>query len=46
MSAEETIAACLEQIEPTNPSVNAVVTLVTERAMRDARAADIGSLGA
>ena len=34
------MAACLEQIERTNPRVNAIVTLVPERAMRDARAAD------
>ena len=40
VSAEETMAACIEQIERTNPSVNAIVTLVPERAMRDARAAD------
>jgi amidase len=40
VSAEETMAACLDQIERTNPRVNAIVTLVPERAMRDARAAD------
>src|SRR5918997_6148363 len=34
------MAACIEQIGRTNPSVNAIVTLVPERAMRDARAAD------
>jgi amidase len=37
LSAEEVLAACLEQIERTNPRVNAIVTLVPERAMRDAR---------
>ncbi|CAN5760205.1 amidase [soil metagenome] len=40
LSAQEVTAACLEQIERTNPHVNAIVTLVPERAMRDARAAD------
>jgi amidase len=40
LSAEETLAACLEQTDRTNPHVNAIVTLVPERAMRDARAAD------
>jgi amidase len=40
LSAEETTAACLEQTDRTNPHVNAIVTLVPERAMRDARAAD------
>jgi amidase len=40
LSAEETMAACLEQIGRTNPRVNAIVTLVPERAMREARAAD------
>ncbi|HXK40033.1 MAG TPA: amidase family protein, partial [Candidatus Paceibacterota bacterium] len=40
VSAEEAMAACLKQIERTNPRVNAIVTLVPERAMRDARAAD------
>lgn len=40
LSAEEVVAACLEQIGRTNPQVNAIVTLVPERAMRDARAAD------
>src|ERR671917_1773016 len=40
VSAEETVAACLDQVERTNPRVNAIVTLVPERAMRDARAAD------
>ncbi len=40
LSAQEVTAACLEQTERTNPHVNAVVTLVPERAMRDARAAD------
>jgi amidase len=40
LSAEETMAACLEQTGRTNPRVNAIVTLVPERAMRDARAAD------
>jgi amidase len=40
VSAEEKMAACLDQVERTNPRVNAIVTLVPERAMRDARAAD------
>ena len=40
LSAQEVTAACLEQTELTNPHVNAIVTLVPERAMRDARAAD------
>src|SRR5919107_1708969 len=40
VSAEETMASCIEQSERTNPSVNAIVTLVPERAMRDARVAD------
>src|SRR5918993_1641377 len=40
LSAEETMAACIEQIGRTNPRVNAIVTFVPEQAMRDARAAD------
>jgi amidase len=40
VSAEETMAACIEQIGRTNPRVNAIVTILPERAMRDARAAD------
>jgi amidase len=40
LSTEEAISACLEQIERTNPQVNAIVTLHPERALRDARAAD------
>ena len=40
LSAEEAMSACLEQIERTNPHVNAIVTLHPERALRDARAAD------
>jgi amidase len=40
VSAEETMAACLDQVERTNPRINAIVTLLPERAMRDARAAD------
>jgi amidase len=40
VSAEETMAACLDQVERTNPRINAIVTLVPEWAMRDARAAD------
>ena len=39
-SAEETMEACLDQVERTNPRVNAIITLVPERAMREARAAD------
>src|ERR671921_907962 len=34
------MAACLDQVERTNPCINAIVTLVPEWAMRDARAAD------
>src|SRR5215211_6873413 len=34
------MAACLDQVERTNPRINAIVTLVPEWAMRDARAAD------
>ena len=37
LSAEETMAACLEQVERTNPRVNAIVTLIPERALQDAR---------
>lgn len=40
LSAEEVTGAYLGQIGRTNPHVNAIVTLVPERAMRDARAAD------
>ena len=40
VSAEEAMAACIEQIERTNPRVNAIVTLVPELAMREARVAD------
>ena len=46
VSAEEAVAACLEQTGRTNPRVNAIVTLVQERAMRDARAADQRLAGA
>jgi amidase len=46
LSAEETMAECLGQIERTNPRVNAIVTLVPERAMREARAADDRLAGA
>ena len=40
VSAREVIAACLAQIERVNPKVNAIVTLVAERAMADAARAD------
>lgn len=40
LSAREVVQAHLEQVERTNPQVNAIVTLVAERAMRQARAAD------
>ena len=40
LSAEEATGACLGQIGRTNPHVNAIVTLVPERAMQEARAAD------
>jgi amidase len=40
VSAREAMAACLAQIERVNPRVNAVVTLVAERAMADAARAD------
>lgn len=40
LSAREVVQAHLDQIERTNPHVNAVVTLVPERAMDQARAAD------
>ncbi|SFO90350.1 amidase [Actinomadura madurae] len=40
LSAREVLQAHLDQIERTNPRVNAVVTLVAERAAEQARAAD------
>ena len=40
LSAREVVAAHLRQIERVNPKVNAVVTLVAERAMAGAREAD------
>lgn len=40
VSARDVMAAHLAQIEAVNPKVNAVVTLVGERAMADARRAD------
>ncbi|HUA21502.1 MAG TPA: amidase [Bryobacteraceae bacterium] len=40
LSARETLAAHLRQIERVNPRVNAIVTLVAERAMEQAREAD------
>jgi amidase len=40
LSAVEVMTAHLEQIERVNPAVNAIVTLLPERAMEDARAAD------
>jgi amidase len=47
VSAREVMAAHLAQIERLNPKVNAVITLVAERAMADAaRADDITAKGA
>src|SRR5262245_61515888 len=40
VSAREVMAAHLAQIERVNPKVNAVVTLVADRAMADAARAD------
>jgi len=40
VSAREVVQAHLDQIERVNPQVNAVVTLVAERALHEARAAD------
>jgi amidase len=40
VSAREVMAAHLAQIERVNPKVNAIVTLVSERAMADAARAD------
>jgi amidase len=40
LAAREVLAAHLEQIERVNPAVNAIVTLVAERAMSEAVAAD------
>ena len=40
VSARELVAAHLDQIERVNPAVNAIVTLVPERAMAAAEAAD------
>ena len=40
VSAREVMAAHLAQIERVNPRVNAIVTLVAERAMADAARAD------
>jgi amidase len=40
LSAREVLQAHLDQIERTNPQVNAIVTLVAERAAEQARAAD------
>ncbi|MES9541755.1 MULTISPECIES: amidase [unclassified Actinomadura] len=40
LSAREVLQAHLDQIERTNPQVNAIVTLVAERAERQAREAD------
>ncbi|WP_353648782.1 amidase [Nakamurella sp. A5-74] len=40
ISAREVLAAHLERIEQTNPRVNAIVTLVADRAMAQATAAD------
>jgi amidase len=40
VSAREVMAAHLARIEATNPKVNAIVTLVAERAMADAARAD------
>jgi amidase len=40
VSAVEVVAAFLERIDAVNPSVNAIVTLVPDRALADAAAAD------
>ena len=40
LSARETLDAHLKQIERVNPKVNAIVTLVTEQAIENARKAD------
>lgn len=40
ISAREVMAAHIAQIETVNPKVNAIVTLVGERAMADAARAD------
>jgi amidase len=40
LSAREVVGAHLDQIERVNPKVNAVVTLVADRALAQARAAD------
>jgi amidase len=40
LSAREVLAAHLERIEAVNPAVNAIVTLVAERAMQSAQEAD------
>ena len=40
LSAREVMAAHLAQIERVNPALNAIVTLVAEPAMNEARAAD------
>lgn len=40
LSAREAMEAHLKQIERVNPQVNAVVTLIAEKAMEDARRAD------
>lgn len=40
LSAAEVVEAHLERIERVNPQVNAIVTLVPERALEEARAAD------
>src|SRR5215217_9469366 len=40
LSAVEVLQAHLEQIDRVNPTVNAIITLLPERALADARAAD------
>ena len=45
LSAREVMAAHLARIERINPKVNAIVTLVAERAMADARRADEQAAG-
>ncbi len=40
LSASEVMEAYLNRIERTNPIVNAIVTLLPEKAMEEARAAD------
>ncbi len=41
ISSEELVRACLERINKVNPKINAVVTLTAERALEDAKRADV-----